>query len=501
VATLTQLRAQLADSKSRLLERMDSTYVPLAGDAEIHRVWSYNNSQDQSEYVSFLSTYTSASNPAPQSYVENLRVGRKTWPGIWRLAFVRPIRIKTTPYIVEVLRKGFITQLVDGGVLSWSDARLSIEASRTLHDDIQYIFVRFPGVSPDHVRGIVDSINALPVAAFHPVIRGEDYGEDFYRQYCTFVIEQDGSATINLLVSKSHVIINAYSHWATERQEHVTYHFGVPAVLAQLIIEDHKTASGGGDRMGASATCSYDRREGLFDIILRDKSDADAITIIDDISERSASYTESTSYYWGISEEAARSTYNIPGTVPEGWIYHKRISNTGEGKFTVIISGRQAIAGSREFTIDLGNDDSETHKVAWNQPSSALATIPGPPSGFQQRVSGISRNQDGTWNWHIITTPEDEGPGLGAGDHYFSDTTIHRRMWDTANHLYKDQFLYIRFRHTVKQFPVAAQAFAFARESWLARGNPHRQIAKKRHLGTKVIVEINPGWQDGDGYP
>ncbi len=500
MATLAQLRAQLADNKSRLLERLDSTYVPLAGDAEIQRVWSYKNSDDQAEYISFLNSYTSAANADPQAYVENLKVARKTFPGRWRLAFVKPIRIGKTPYVLQVLRKGFITQLVDNGALNWSEARLSIDKSQTLHGDIQYVFVRFPNVSPDNVRGIVSSINALPAHAFHPVIRGEDYGQNFYRQYCTFVIEQDGSATINLLVSKSQVTVQAYSNWATERQESVTYHFDVPADLAQAIIDDHKTATGGGVRQGASATCSYNARQGLFDIILRDKSDADALTIIDDISMRNASYTESTSYYWGISEEAARSTYNIPGTVPEGWTYTKRISNTGEGKFTVVISGRQSIAGSKEFTIDLGNGNTETHKIAWNQPSSEVSNITAPPEGYEQRVSGMNRNQDGTWNWHIVTVSDDDSAGQGDGDYYFSDMTMNRRMWDTQNHIYKDQFLYIRYRHTIKRFPTATEAYAYARESWLARGNPHRQIGNHKHLGTKVIIELNQGWVDGDGY-
>lgn len=500
------LIGQLADSRWKLRERLDSTFATLIEDGEIQRVLALANSQDLADYENWIETYTAEANAETVTalkYVDGLIIGERTFSGRWRQAYTKLIRIDENPFIVQVLRKGYITTLMTSDVVpvfDWTEARVDTEDSRATTTPLERLRVRFPNVSPDNVEAVIDEIFALDVDGFEPVIRGEAYGTDFYRQFVTYRIEADGSATIILQVSKTQVTKSTYSQIGTEDEEAITNHWDVPPSLFNGIIENFKwtdNPTNTVENIGASAGASYDPREDLYDIILRAPAADASVSITDVLTQENCTWKTWTSFWWGLTEaEAIDATHSIPAVVDGNYSYTKSLGKQRGGKYMVTVKKRQALAGSRDITITLRAGVTETHHLAWGQ--LAATEPPVPAVGSEQRVSAIGRNDDCSWYWHTVESLIDEWSATLC--FYYSDLTLNRRAWDTLLSVYVDQYLYKRFKHYIKEYATAAEAFTWANSSWIARGNPYRFVGARKHQGTQVTITLDQGWVDGDGY-
>ncbi len=503
--SLAQLTGNLSDAKWRLREDLDSTFVSLLGDGELQRVIPLQESSYYYDHKEWLDTYTAqanAVNATPQKYVTNIVVGTKIFTGIWRQAFVRLLEIGTKPHILQVLREGYIESLMTDDIIpvfDWSEARLDMQDSLSLHGSIEYLRVQFPNVSPEAVRAIVDEIYALDVDGFEPVIRGEPYGTDFYRQFVVDKIEQDGSATIVLQVSKSQVTKNAYTLIGTEDEEGVIHHWDVPESLVNTIMENHKWTdlpTNTVEKVGASATISYGSQTGLFDIVLRSPTADSLVSIEDVVTQSDCTFKTWTSYFWGLTQaQAVDVDRTIPDPVPATYSYTKTLQSMKAGKYMVIIKKRQSQAGTRDIVVTLREGVTETHKFAWGQePATA---VPVPASGNEMRPVALGRINDCAWYWHFVESDIDAWDNVLC--FYYSDLTLNRRAWDTILNVYVDQYLYKRFKHWIKEFATPAEAFTWANSSWIARGKPYRSAGRGKHHGTQVTITIDQGWEDGDG--
>lgn len=341
----------LAEEDAERVDRHDGTFVPLLGDGEIQRVWRDISIDDTPALVKFLEDYTSVKNyPNKKNYVLDPMASSEVFDGRYRNAYIRPTTTGEVTTLVQILRKGFIETLVVGGQMDWSEAR--IETARELpagtstnnpggNTTEEYIIVMFPNTSPDKRQAIQNSIEALTVSSFNPVIRGESLGTGFHRIYVTSRIEDDGSATILLLLAKPEFTLDAYESYLTKRQDDVTYFFNVPKELAQGVL----TAS---RAKGVSARASYNTSQGLVDIIIYTHQ-YDVEGYVSATVFRNCDSYEVADFYWGIEDQ---SLYEIPSApVGRGRTVNKSLRNNEDGSYDVTITTRYT--NRREYDYDI----------------------------------------------------------------------------------------------------------------------------------------------------
>jgi len=349
---LAQIRSVLADVEAEYVDRQDDAAVGLLGDREVKRAFVLPVSREEEGFddlVSYLELYTATKNDDPLRYVEDLVIQGTELEGKWRHAYAYRLRRQdpsnprdTQHILVQVLRKGYIEALVSGTTLDWSEARveknLDITAGANTatsyvggDDPERFITTYFPNVSPFKVKAITDTIFALAAGTFVPVIKGDSsYGNAYHRLGVGHVIENDGSATIRLMLAKPQFVLDAYTTYLTGRQMDVTYLWNVPKELAQGILTAWKTVK------GRSATASYSSSQMLVDIVLYSK-DYTEETLLNEITFKNCDYEEVTNYYWGIEDA---TDYDITLPVAAGVTAWKSISNNGDGSYDVIIRYR-----------------------------------------------------------------------------------------------------------------------------------------------------------------
>jgi hypothetical protein len=333
----------LAEAEAKLFPRFDDTGRPLLRDVEIQRGWIESVPEKASQLVDYLEIYTSAKNDEPLLYVDDPVASGEIFEGRYRNAFTQ--RIKQSDgrggfehVIIQTLRKGFIENvLLEAGTIDWSEARVQKGRSLPPGDydatSEHYLMVFWPGVSPDAVKKVVDQINGRPDDNIDNVrIREEAYGDNWHRVFTTYQMEEDGSATVFMFLALPEYTLYGLQGHLTDRQTDVTYVWGVPKGLAQDIITAFQAT-------GRSARASYNTQQGLVDLTLYAR-DTTGLEIEDDVSRLNCNATETTDYYWGISQNDAENTYNIPAQ-SDGWTYSKNIRSNGDGSFDVTITGRQ----------------------------------------------------------------------------------------------------------------------------------------------------------------
>ena len=345
VLPLDIARDVLQEGDAKILPNLDDTYAHLVGDAELTRGWVEGASSKIPLLVDALDTFTSMANldTGPSRFVDNPTASGEIYPGRWRQAFVRILKQAGTggrpdKYIIaQTLRRGYIEKLIneDSTDLDWTEARL--DNKRSLPGDSsptnaeeKYIIVRWPNVSPDVVEAIKATIQALDATTFHPIIRKEDMGTGFTRLWCTSSIEDDGSATVSLLLAQPRFQVTGFDSVGSEREADITYLWNVPKVIAQGVIDAERAT-------GKSLTASYNNELGVVDIVVRTK-DFTGITALGDVSRRNCNADETRDYRWGVSLAVAEAT-DI-GVVPDGSTVAKEIRANGDGSYDVIITTR-----------------------------------------------------------------------------------------------------------------------------------------------------------------
>jgi len=326
---LSQCREILAENEALYLENLDDSRVSLLADGELNRAWREPVGDLVPMLMDYLDNYTSAKNKDESRTVTDPITEGEIHNGVWRQAFVRRLKLRDgNYYIVQTLRKGYITKLVSGATVDYSEVRL--DNSRHFPGDgvsaqEDYAILRWPNVSPDDRQSIVDSLNALNADTFQPRIRGEALGSDWHRILATSAIENDGSATVTMLLARPEYSLETYERSGTAQHEDVSNQWNVPKTLAQGIIDAWEAP-------GRSARASYGQ-DGLVNIILSEKVDQPDIHE-DIITFRNCDRYRETDYYWGVSDP---DLYSVPDTTDAGVTIEKLVNERGDNTYTIVI--------------------------------------------------------------------------------------------------------------------------------------------------------------------
>lgn len=330
---IEQAREVLDEEKAFIFEGFDDNYVNLLGDAEIARVWKEAATDEIPELIDFLENFTSAKNLNPQKFVTDPKASGEEFKGIWRQVFVRRIFREEIHLIVQVLRKGFIQQLVNDSILDFSEARLdnnrTVPGDTGINTEEIYTLIQFPNIDPALIETIAETIRAIPVSGFNPVIQGESYRTGLHRLNVSTVIENDGSGTITLLLADPEYTLVGFSDFGTERAADVTYFWNVPKELSQALLTSEQGT-------GKSATASYNVQQQLVDIVVRARTFS-TISIVANLSRRSCSSDETRDYFWGATRADAETLHIVPAVVPVGTVARKEIRSNGDGTYDVVI--------------------------------------------------------------------------------------------------------------------------------------------------------------------
>jgi len=332
--TVEVWRQECCEKDAIGMENYDSTFVPLFGDQEIRRAWTQVPCDDIPSYIQYFETYTSADNENPQYFVDDPRIDNQICVGRYRHAFTIVKRHQNTELadIIQILRKGFIQQLVLNGNVTWSEARIADTKQLagdavTPNTEAEYLHVTFPYCSPDHIYAIEESLEALDPAAFHPVIDGADFGI-MNRMVSVSKPEEDGSFTLHLFLANPRFTLNEYRNFETRDQEIVHKHYRVPKFIAQAI-EDAWQAK------GRSCDSNYNDTEGYCDIVLSERGDF--------VDELDYSYAISCRFNrrriakWGVDEAEKDSLIAQYASGVAGQSNNVEASPDGRGFWNVII--------------------------------------------------------------------------------------------------------------------------------------------------------------------
>jgi hypothetical protein len=385
-------RDLLQEEDSRRLDREGDNSITVLGDAEITRYWDEIQPDEAHQLVRYLELYASAKNNTQQQYVVEPIINGEVKPGVWRQVRVYVDMRGEVATVVQVLRKGWRTTLLNGGNLDFSEARIikmrELEGNdqsvadvdeTTSDDEEKYLMVRFPNLAVTHSRAIMAQLRDV-VLVENFTIRGETFTEEYRKVYASADIEQsDGSMFVDVLFAQSQFTINSYTTWGKAAGLFgglVSYLWGVPKELTQTIVDDYKALG-----PGRSASVSYNVSQGLVDIVLQSKR-ADGTG---DLTKApwdsgdvdgglrtfySCSEIRVTHYFWDVENPDAgwyEIGLELPDPLPVGWdgpttpeavpfppatgvVYQKSVSSNGDDTYDVVIevSSEQ----TREAAID-----------------------------------------------------------------------------------------------------------------------------------------------------
>lgn len=415
----------LAESKAKTYRSQEVTMVPLRDDGEVKRCWTESVTDRYTDLLDFLTIFTSAKNTAPQYWVDDPLIDGEKLLGKWRGAY--NVAVVEQPYpdapkklvIVQTLRRGYITQLVTGTSIDWSEARLVNvfdavgNATSGSDNPEQYVVVEWRGVCPKLSRSIINTFpDTSDLTVYIPEIKGEKIGTGYYKLHAEDKIEEDGSATITLYLANPRFSITSYTGWLTERSTDVTYHWNVPKTLAQTVVEGAKAK-------GVSVQCSYQQGQALVDIIIYARNSVSA-SLETQKNAEACYYSQYVSYYWGYAEALIPP---LPAKAV-GKYYTRQLSRNDDGTYDAVISWTESTEDAEEL---VWTDARGLHKVwsYYNTPDdaqtkvNALIAAARITAAYQISPSQSAPHEDCTFDVVIQAfLPQISGVSWTIPDHY-----------------------------------------------------------------------------------
>jgi len=332
-------------------------------------------------------------------------VEHKTYAGTWRLVSAESVSKKVvdrgverditydSDAVVAIFRYGWITALVDGGVVDYSEARLgnakelpgnasSIAGidDTTSDDPERYLYIEWPNCSCDHDVAIIQSFNNVTFT--NPAVDGQTYSGTWHIVFATSERADDQSAIIKILLARPQYTLNAYEMYETTWERDKIYLWNVPKDIAQTILDDYKAA-----KTSASASASYNTNDGLVDLTLSAAGDvADNLTTdaIDITCDTSVVYH----FAWGYTKTQLNTFLQahddpIPGVgnANEGMTRKIDIRQRSDGLFDAIVEertfGPHSAPATPDFTltVPVGTVIERVQSYGWNLRYSELATV------------------------------------------------------------------------------------------------------------------------------
>lgn len=151
-----------------VFDKQPTVYVSLTGDAELWRSLPELSPDFISEFTDLLNLITDIKNTVKCRYVDDPEAGGEVFEGRWRQAFIRRIAQGEVTKLVQVLRRGWATALIDAEARLISGDNVPLQPERILQR--QYVNLDFTQLGV-----MIDGIEATKYIE-NPTIEGEMYG-------------------------------------------------------------------------------------------------------------------------------------------------------------------------------------------------------------------------------------------------------------------------------------------------------------------------------------
>ena len=328
----------------------DSREAGLLPDGVLRRCVNDISHRDVNALVSFCERFGDVSN-----FEVNPGIGwgfvRDPWVdgnprlGVWRLLGTRVERMEppnkqagaegTRWRLVQELAEGWLEELrgdecrlVEGRSLSGDeDANLGGE---------RFVSLRWVGVCPDRVEALsqeLASVEVLDEITFRRV--GNDGFtvteklEGAWRHLASRAsLAEDGSGVVEWTVADPQYVLSGFASWLGSRQRERIRIWNVPEALAQGLIDAARA-------QGKSAEgVSYDDNLGLVNLVI-EVPDLDGVSLNGVKVSENCDSIGYASFAWGVADKEALP---IPGSVPAGTSYQRRVNENGDGMFTITLS-------------------------------------------------------------------------------------------------------------------------------------------------------------------
>jgi len=478
--------------------------------------------------------------------------------GLWRFVSVDPTHSRGEGVFLT-LREGYAS------AIQWDEARVPsrdilpatdnvpIETGVTNIDE-DYIDVLFPNVDPEKSSAIAEALLALRTVTGQTIWTHSFTGE-YHVIRARVREEEDGSHSIFGLLAKPRSFVKTYDNYNSHNAADVYYLHHVPKPIVQSLVDDgvYKTD-------GASATLNYSTERGTYDVIIRTGVD-EPLTVLSKQTVDGCQQEVYTSFYWGVTTDTMRSL--SAAGAPAGWIYElapptpaangrwnlrftkiKAIAKTAPAYTSAITSSRETETQEKKnqttiesigeeeqgiikrvrglinrfcrfdtvkedvtstpwettFTLTDGPDGEEVHTVKGNQRTIEFDAA---GSGFANRLTGWSRNEDGTYNWHIVK--EIDTFYLEVTNHWYYDIW-HRRTRIVSSGFqtgwYQDEYRIYRYKYQTRRFTSEDEAYLWLRESTNFQPNSGvSTVGKNKFIAQRRFLERDFGWaNDGLAY-
>jgi len=340
-------------------------------------------------------------------------VDHQEFDGTWRSVDIKSEQStsdKRSVRLVQSFKKGWITSLVSGSTVDWSEARL-VQSNETYPESVngdasggnngypqteasnpqEYHLIRWEGVNPLQVNAVAQSLRDVS-GTWSPTVRGEALGTGFY---CLKVIDtidrspnnMDKSGTIDILLAKPRFNLLTWEAYGTPAQQVKYYLSDVPVQIAQALNNTYTK------RTGASCRAGEPNENGLVSLEITDAPAED--TDDSNVMATSCEYFSTTTFYHNVSE---------PADVPEnamGITYRSRfdlIRQTGLYSGWIEKRERQT-THIAEYRIEDAHDHYITEEV-WN----GLYLVGGTLYNKQLTITGGAVTQDSS---EAVTLPAD----------------------------------------------------------------------------------------------
>ena len=425
---VAQVREWLQEEDAKLFAGVDSNFLTLVGDAELIRIWEEPVEDGQNDMIEFLDVYTSDINyPTAKNSVDDPLVENEEHSGTWRQAFVRPIKRGDRNFVVQGLRKGFLTTILFGVRPDFTTARL-VEAtggpdhSARVSTSSLYIVVEWKNVDPFKVVEIVQEFeDTVGLTAHNPFTPTALYGDvpvpngGETLEYLRVVsrMEDDGSATVTGFFQNSNTTtythsseyeLTGYSGWLTHSRADRVNHWGVPRSLAQAVMDAVKAE-------GVSVSSSYNREQGTVDIVVITES---VNKIAYDIEKQTTTclFTVYESLETGLNYAEATTTANSSPDPVAGAVYDRTFSiNSQTGLYDVKIDTKLSHPTIAAIAWESGNSDVYFYDYKnLRNPTSDFPDL----EESSTTTASISTNKDCTYDM-TVRSKADESIAGGGG--------------------------------------------------------------------------------------
>jgi len=382
----------LKTNQASFLDNSENGSVPLNNQHEVRIAWEFSTDENFAELERYLREYTWPTNSTPRRFVNSPVIHGEELPGLWRQAFIT--RVERTGrdglafLLVLTLRKGWAEEL------SWTEALIldrtdsdgnteDVEGNDDTdsYNDASDVTVRFPNVSPYKISVIMAQLAAATYAS--PTVQDQVLTGTWHKAFLTAGKLDDGSAFIDLKLSRQRFTVSLYENYSTTREALIYKLFSVTKDVAQSIVDDWQAE-------GRSADIQYSESTKLCTVVLRDRGAPKDNMSTSWIKDGCDQYFRQ-HMAWGYTKEELEAWVKVhdgqlndpavegdEGADTQPITRRLSISERGDGLFNAIIEERKfdnntPTAPDYTITLPVGTKRTVQKDYGWNFKSSEIS--------------------------------------------------------------------------------------------------------------------------------